>query len=170
MSEAPLLEVKNLRLSVRTDEGLAQILDHVELALPRGQILGVVGESGCGKSTLARAILGIVPKTATIESGEIRLEGENLLALSDREMTRARARPPHRLHSAGPLSGAEPGIQDRLPAASPRCAGTRPPHVAHRAGAPRAISCRCCAACRSPSPRPCSSAIRTSSPAASASA
>ncbi len=87
MSEAPLLEVKNLRLSVRTDEGLAQILDHVELALPRGQILGVVGESGCGKSTLARAILGIVPKTAAIESGEIRLEGENLLALSDRELT-----------------------------------------------------------------------------------
>ena len=62
MSDAPLLEVRNLRLSVRTDEGVAQILDHVELALPRGQILGVVGESGCGKSTLARAMLGIVPK------------------------------------------------------------------------------------------------------------
>jgi peptide/nickel transport system ATP-binding protein len=87
MSGAPLLEVRNLRLSARTDEGLAQILDHVELVLPRGKILGVVGESGCGKSTLARAILGIVPKTATIESGEIRLEGEDLLALSDREMT-----------------------------------------------------------------------------------
>ncbi len=46
MSDAPLLEVKNLRLSVRTDEGLAQILDHVELTLPRGRILGVVGEFG----------------------------------------------------------------------------------------------------------------------------
>ena len=46
MTEAPLLAVKNLRLSVRTDEGLAQILDHVELTLPRGKILGVVGESG----------------------------------------------------------------------------------------------------------------------------
>ena len=87
MTGDPLLEVKNLRLSVRTDEGLAQILDHVELTLPRGHILGVVGESGCGKSTLARAVLGIVPKTATIESGEIRFEGEDLLRLSDREMT-----------------------------------------------------------------------------------
>ncbi len=48
----------------------------------------MVGESGCGKSTLARAVLGIVPKTATIDSGEILLEGEDLLALSDREMTR----------------------------------------------------------------------------------
>src|SRR4029079_15729588 len=68
--------------------GLAQILDHVELTLPRGQILDVVGESGCGKSTLARAVLGIVPKAATIDSGEILLEGEDLLSLSDREMTR----------------------------------------------------------------------------------
>ena len=88
MTGAPLLEVRNLRLSVRTDEGLAQILDHVELTLPRGHILGVVGESGCGKSTLARAVLGIVPKTATIDSGEILFEGEDLLRLSDREMTR----------------------------------------------------------------------------------
>jgi len=71
MSGLPLLEVRNLRLSARTDEGTARILDHVELVLPRGKILGVVGESGCGKSTLARAILGITPKTAKIESGEI---------------------------------------------------------------------------------------------------
>jgi peptide/nickel transport system ATP-binding protein len=87
MSDAALLEIRNLRLSARTDEGIAQILDHVELVLPRGHILGVVGESGCGKSTLARAVLGIVPKTAVIESGEIRLEGEDMLRLSDREMT-----------------------------------------------------------------------------------
>ena len=87
MSKHPLLEVSNLRLSVRTDEGTAQILDHVALTLPHGRILGVVGESGCGKSTLARAILGLIPKAATIESGDIKLDGESLLALSDREMT-----------------------------------------------------------------------------------
>ena len=88
MSEAPLLEVRNLRLSVKTDEGLAQILDRVELALPRGRILGVVGESGCGKSTVVRAILGILPKGAVVESGEILFERENLLALSERELVR----------------------------------------------------------------------------------
>lgn len=88
MTQQLLLEVKDLKLSVRTDEGKAEILDHVSLQLPRGRILGVVGESGCGKSTLARAILGIMPRAATIEAGEIRLEGENLLELSDREMTR----------------------------------------------------------------------------------
>ena len=87
MSKPPLLEVEGLRLSVPTDEGLAQILDHVALALPHGRILGVVGESGCGKSTLARAVLGIIPKAAVIETGDIRLEGESLRRLSDREMT-----------------------------------------------------------------------------------
>src|SRR5262245_20201222 len=88
MTADPLLEVKNLRLSVRGDEGVAQILDHVELRLPRGEVLGVVGESGCGKSTLARAVLGIFAKAATIESGEINFEGEDLLRLDDSQMTR----------------------------------------------------------------------------------
>ena len=88
MNGNPLLEVKSLRLSVRTDEGLAQILDHVELELARGHILGVVGESGCGKSTLARAVLGMMPSRAVLESGEIRFEGEDLLSVPDREMTR----------------------------------------------------------------------------------
>jgi peptide/nickel transport system ATP-binding protein len=88
MNCAPLLEVKKLRLAVRTDEGLAHILDHVELRLSRGSILGVVGESGCGKSTLAKAVLGITPQAAAIDSGEIVFEGENLLALSDGEMAR----------------------------------------------------------------------------------
>jgi peptide/nickel transport system ATP-binding protein len=86
VSAAPLLAVKNLRLSVKTDEGLARILDRVEVTLPRGKILGVVGESGCGKSTLVRAILGILPKGAAVESGEILFEGEDLLPLSEREL------------------------------------------------------------------------------------
>jgi peptide/nickel transport system ATP-binding protein len=88
MTAEPLLSIKNLALSVRTDEGVAQILDHVELSLARGQILGVVGESGCGKSTLARAVLGIFPRGASLDSGEIRFEGEDLLRLSDAELTR----------------------------------------------------------------------------------
>ena len=48
----PLLTVRGLKVSIRTDEGIAQVLDDVGLDLERGRILGVVGESGCGKSTL----------------------------------------------------------------------------------------------------------------------
>src|SRR3954452_17950064 len=88
MSGAPLLQVNNLRLSVKSDEGVARILDRVEVTLPRGKILGVVGESGCGKSTLVRAILGILPKGARVESGAIVFEGEDLLAVPERELVR----------------------------------------------------------------------------------
>jgi oligopeptide/dipeptide ABC transporter ATP-binding protein len=85
---SPLLDIRDLRLSVRTDEGTARILDHVALTLAPGRILGVVGESGCGKSTLVRAVLGILPKTTTIEAGQILFEGEDLLRLDERALAR----------------------------------------------------------------------------------
>ena len=61
----PVLGVRGLKVSIRTDEGMAEILDDVGLELERGRILGVVGESGCGKSTLIRAIMGILPDPET---------------------------------------------------------------------------------------------------------
>jgi oligopeptide/dipeptide ABC transporter ATP-binding protein len=78
-----ILEVRELRLAIKTDEGLAKILDHIDFALESGRILGIVGESGCGKSTVARAILGILPTGARIEAGTIRFDGEDLLALGE---------------------------------------------------------------------------------------
>jgi oligopeptide/dipeptide ABC transporter ATP-binding protein len=84
----PLLSVRGLRVSIRTDEGIAQVLDDVSVDLDSGRILGVVGESGCGKSTLIRAVMGILPKGATVERGEIWFTGENLLAFSEAELAR----------------------------------------------------------------------------------
>jgi peptide/nickel transport system ATP-binding protein len=75
-----------LKVSIRTDDGVARVLDDVGLTLERGRILGVVGESGCGKSTLIRAIMGILPKGASVDGGEIWFEGENLLAFSEKEL------------------------------------------------------------------------------------
>jgi peptide/nickel transport system ATP-binding protein len=80
------LAIDGLRLSIPGDEGTARILDHIALRLAPGKILGIVGESGCGKSTLIRAILGILPRAARIEAGEIVFEGENLLAFSEAEL------------------------------------------------------------------------------------
>ena len=79
----PLLAVEGLAVALRTDHGLARILDDVALTIPPGGSLGVVGESGCGKSTLLRAILGILPKGATTPSGRIRFQGRDLLAGAD---------------------------------------------------------------------------------------
>jgi oligopeptide/dipeptide ABC transporter ATP-binding protein len=83
----PLLRIDGLKISIPTDDGLAQILDHVDLTIPKGRIVGVVGESGCGKSTLVRAVLGILPRAARIDEGRIMFAGENLLTLSPREMS-----------------------------------------------------------------------------------
>src|SRR5258708_10933741 len=82
----PVLRVSGLKVSIRTDDGIARVLDDVGLELQRGRILGVVGESGCGKSTLIRAIMGILPKGAQVDAGEIMFEGENLLAFSEAEL------------------------------------------------------------------------------------
>jgi peptide/nickel transport system ATP-binding protein len=82
----PVLDVRGLKVSFRTDHGRASVLDDVGLRIARGQVVGVVGESGCGKSTLIRAIMGILPPGARIEGGEIIFEGENLLVFSEREL------------------------------------------------------------------------------------
>ncbi len=82
----PTLRVQGLKISIRTDDGQARILDDIGFSLEPGRILGVVGESGCGKSTLIRAIMGILPKGASVDGGEIWFEGENLLAFSEAEL------------------------------------------------------------------------------------
>jgi peptide/nickel transport system ATP-binding protein len=87
MSE-PILEIRGLRLAIKTDEGLATVLDHIDFAVDRGRILGLVGESGCGKSTIVRAIIGILPPGAEVEAGVIRFDGEDLLGLSEQELNR----------------------------------------------------------------------------------
>ena len=81
-----LLEVASLRISVRTDEGVARILDHVDLRVDPGSVVGIVGESGCGKSTLVRAILGILPRAARVENGSIRFNGRDLLGMPAGEL------------------------------------------------------------------------------------
>ena len=88
MTAAPILEVRGLKLAIRTDEGIARVLDHIDFALEPGHILGIVGESGCGKSTVIRAILGILPTGVRVEAGDIRFAGESLLALGETELNR----------------------------------------------------------------------------------
>ena len=79
----PILEVCGLKLSIGGDEGIAKILDHIDFALERGCILGIVGESGCGKSTIIRAIIGILPAGARVEAGTIRFDGDDLLTIGE---------------------------------------------------------------------------------------
>ena len=84
----PLLSVEGLRITIRGLEGEAQVLDHVDLVVPKGRIVGVVGESGCGKSTLVRAVLGILPRGARIDAGRIAFEGRDILGMGEAELER----------------------------------------------------------------------------------
>jgi oligopeptide/dipeptide ABC transporter ATP-binding protein len=88
----PLLEISGLRLGFRTQAGLLRALDGVDLEVGPGACLGLVGETGCGKSTVARAIMGLMPPSARIEAGEIRLQGVDLLRLSPAALRGVRGR------------------------------------------------------------------------------
>ena len=82
MSNAPLLEVKNLKKYFNTPRGLLHAVDDVTFTLERGKTLGVVGESGCGKSTTGRSILRLLEPTG----GEVLFEGQDITKLSPEEM------------------------------------------------------------------------------------
>ncbi|MFM7014392.1 MAG: Fe-S cluster assembly ATPase SufC [Actinomycetota bacterium] len=82
-----LLEIKNLHVSVETEQGTKQILRGVDLAIRSGETHAVMGPNGSGKSTLAYSIAGH-PKYQ-VTDGEILLEGENVLEMSVDERARA---------------------------------------------------------------------------------
>src|SRR5205085_225484 len=82
MTAAPLVEIENLRVVFYGDAGrVTHAVDGVDLAVPRGATLGVVGESGCGKSVTVLAVMGLLPKQDCDVSGAIRFDGVDLLRL-----------------------------------------------------------------------------------------
>ena len=87
----PLLEVKDLSVQFKTDEGDAEALDKVSFDIHPGQTVGVVGESGCGKSVTAYSIMRLLPRPmGIISNGSILFQGKNLLDLSTEEMQKVR--------------------------------------------------------------------------------
>lgn len=84
------LEVKNLVISFRTDNGKVQAVRGVSFDLYKGETLCIVGESGSGKSVTSKAIMGILSANALIEGGQILYEGEDLVKVSEEEFHRIR--------------------------------------------------------------------------------
>ncbi len=85
-----LLEVKDLRVYYHTPGGTVKAVDDVTFDVQAGERFGLIGESGSGKSTIALAIMRLIRPPGRIESGEIWLDGENLLTLDEEEMRRRR--------------------------------------------------------------------------------
>jgi peptide/nickel transport system ATP-binding protein len=85
MSE-PVLSIRGV--SAVSERDRATVLRNVSLDVARGETRGLVGESGAGKSTIGKAVLGILPRTVRLTSGEIRFEGRDLLTMPMRERRR----------------------------------------------------------------------------------
>jgi peptide/nickel transport system ATP-binding protein len=90
MSQA-LLEVTSLSVEFQTRNGVVRVLDEISFSVEKGQTLGIVGESGCGKSITALALMRLIAEPpGRISSGQVRLNGENLLALTESKMQKIR--------------------------------------------------------------------------------
>lgn len=80
----PLVEVRDVSIEF----GHQAVLREIELDIPRGQTLAVIGESGCGKTVLLKTIIGLIRPT----SGQVLFDGQDLTRLNDRELTQQRIR------------------------------------------------------------------------------
>jgi len=90
-SEAPVLKVENLRTYFRTRWGEVKAVDGVSFELRKGETLGIVGESGSGKSVTMLSMMRLIPMPpGRIVEGSITLDGEDLLQLSESEMSKVR--------------------------------------------------------------------------------
>ncbi len=84
------LEVKDLIISFRTQNGKVQAVRNISFDLYKGETLAIVGESGSGKSVTSRAIIGILAANAIVESGEIIYDGQDLLKISEEDFHKIR--------------------------------------------------------------------------------
>jgi len=91
VTDKVLLSVDDVQVDLPTPRGNLRAVDRVNLKVPVGQTLGVVGESGCGKTMLSRAILQLLPKKAKL-SGRVMFDGQDLLALSPEKLRKLRGR------------------------------------------------------------------------------
>src|SRR3954468_21488340 len=83
-SSSPLIELHELGVSF----GRQPVLRDINLAIPRGQTVAIIGESGCGKTVLLKLIIGLLRATA----GHVLFDGQRIDQLGDKELTALRAR------------------------------------------------------------------------------
>jgi peptide/nickel transport system ATP-binding protein len=86
----PLLDVRDLRVTFRTDGGDVTAVDGVSFALGADEVLGIVGESGSGKSVTMMSVMRLVPERNTRFEGEVHYGGRDLMQLSQRAMRQVR--------------------------------------------------------------------------------
>lgn len=87
---AKILQIQNLTSSIKRENKIISIVDNCSFDTHAGRTLGVMGESGSGKSFLALSLMRLLPKTASITSGKILLDNEDITHISEEEMQKIR--------------------------------------------------------------------------------
>ena len=88
-----ILQIENLSISFRTDEGTFNMIKDLSYSVGEGEIVGIVGESGCGKTISSLCTMGLLPSNAIVENGHVILnEEEDLLTYNDNKMSHIRGK------------------------------------------------------------------------------
>ena len=99
----PFLSIKDLVVEYKSENQIVHAVNGVSLNLEKGKTLGLVGETGAGKTTIAKSILRILPDVGSkVASGEIYLEGENVLELPENKMRAIRG---NKVSMISPVTG-----------------------------------------------------------------
>ena len=86
----PLLEVENLSMHYDTLEGNVEAVKNISFTVNSGESFGLVGESGCGKTSVAMTLLQLQPENSVITQGSIKLDGKELIGLSENDLRKVR--------------------------------------------------------------------------------
>jgi len=87
-----LLRVCNLSVAFRTYEGTLRAVDDVSFEIPKGGIVGIVGETGCGKTVTALSIIGLIPSSGRVEEGQIYFCGRDINKWKQGQLRKLRGR------------------------------------------------------------------------------
>lgn len=114
-----VMDVRNLRIHYETPKGDVIAVNGISFQVLKGEIVGLVGESGCGKTTAAMGILQLVQSPGRILSGEILINGRNMLGLSEAELRERRWRelsliPQGAMNSLNPVMKVREQIADAI--------------------------------------------------------
>ncbi len=85
-----MLELTDIEVELDAEAGLVRAIDSLRLTLNRGETFALVGESGCGKSMTALALMRLLPENGYVTAGDIRVDGQDVLALPESQMRRVR--------------------------------------------------------------------------------
>ena len=88
-----LLDIRGLKTHFKTDDGWLHAVDGVDIAIDRGETVGVVGESGCGKSVTAKTVMKLIDMPpGKIVAGQVLWKGRDLVPLPPEAMQKIRAK------------------------------------------------------------------------------